>query len=328
MVYCPKCGKKNEEDAEYCSKCGTNLISTKKKYKKTQTKTPAFEKQVEDFAEEVGQLGKKAGKTIGQGMKNFGEEVGDIGKRVGKEIEKTSKEIESWYDRTFGIFWPFIVSLVGIVILWLVIEIMRIMSDENPVFGKLSDFLLAYLWLFFGLMLFFSYTAYTSRKYKPFRWVSPIISAIGIVIIIWIVMEIFKILDFLGIPFFETSALMIERILPLIFVLVLVVGYLVLMLTVTVKQTLQSYEERVAQDDSKPSESSSAESGEYRRLYRSGKNRILGGVCGGIAEYFKIDPVLIRMLWIIIVFFPPGLGILLYFIFWIVVPRNPNHSWH
>lgn len=40
-----------------------------------------------------------------------------------------------------------------------------------------------------------------------------------------------------------------------------------------------------------------------KRLYRSSKNRILGGVLGGIGEYFQIDPTLIRLLFILILFF-------------------------
>ncbi len=36
-----------------------------------------------------------------------------------------------------------------------------------------------------------------------------------------------------------------------------------------------------------------------KRLYRSRKQRILGGVCGGIGEYFGIDPVLIRLAWVL-----------------------------
>jgi len=63
-----------------------------------------------------------------------------------------------------------------------------------------------------------------------------------------------------------------------------------------------------------------------KRLYRSGKNKILGGVCGGIAEYFGVDPVLIRLLWVIITL-AWGSGILLYIIAWIIMPRNPKHKW-
>jgi len=170
MVYCPKCGKENDENAEYCSKCGTNLISNKKSHKEKQEQSFSFEKQVGDFAEEVERLGKAAGKTIERGMNNFGEEVKDIGKRVEKKVRGDS----------------------------------TISDDSSP----------------------------------------------------------------------------------------------------------------------------TVESEEYKRLYRSGKNRILGGVCGGVSEYFKMDPTLIRILWVIIVFFPPGLGILMYILFWIFVPRNPNHNWN
>lgn len=63
-----------------------------------------------------------------------------------------------------------------------------------------------------------------------------------------------------------------------------------------------------------------------KKLYRSGKERILGGVCGGIAEYFNADPTLVRILWILFCLLW-GTGILLYFILWFIMPRNPNHKW-
>ena len=63
-----------------------------------------------------------------------------------------------------------------------------------------------------------------------------------------------------------------------------------------------------------------------KRLYRSGKDKILGGVCGGIAEYINVDPVIIRLLWIFALF-AWGIGILPYIIAWIIIPRNPRHKW-
>jgi phage shock protein C len=63
-----------------------------------------------------------------------------------------------------------------------------------------------------------------------------------------------------------------------------------------------------------------------KRLYRSAKNRILGGVCGGIGEYLNIDPTIIRLVWILLCF-AGGTGLLLYFIAWLIMPRNPNHKW-
>jgi len=65
---------------------------------------------------------------------------------------------------------------------------------------------------------------------------------------------------------------------------------------------------------------------QVKRLYRSGKERILGGVCGGLGEYFSVDPVIIRLLW---VFFALvyGTGVLAYLIAWIIIPKNPKHKW-
>ena len=63
-----------------------------------------------------------------------------------------------------------------------------------------------------------------------------------------------------------------------------------------------------------------------KRLYRSGKDKLLGGVCGGVGEYLGVDPVLIRLLWVIAAL-GWGTGILAYIIAWIIIPRNPNHKW-
>ena len=65
---------------------------------------------------------------------------------------------------------------------------------------------------------------------------------------------------------------------------------------------------------------------EIKRLYRSGKDKILGGVCGGIGEYLGVDPVIIRILWVLAVL-GWGIGILAYVIAWVIIPRNPNHKW-
>ena len=58
-----------------------------------------------------------------------------------------------------------------------------------------------------------------------------------------------------------------------------------------------------------------------RRLYRSKKDKIIGGVCGGIAEYLNIDPVIIRILWIVGILMW-GAGILAYLIAWIIIPKR------
>lgn len=59
-----------------------------------------------------------------------------------------------------------------------------------------------------------------------------------------------------------------------------------------------------------------------KRLYRSTTDKMIGGVAGGLAEYFKIDPTIIRVLFVVTVFFGGG-GIIAYIILWIVVPEKP-----
>lgn len=58
-----------------------------------------------------------------------------------------------------------------------------------------------------------------------------------------------------------------------------------------------------------------------KKLYRSKKDRIIGGVCGGIGEYLEVDSNLIRVFWVIGAFFW-GAGILAYLFAWIIIPEE------
>jgi phage shock protein C len=59
-----------------------------------------------------------------------------------------------------------------------------------------------------------------------------------------------------------------------------------------------------------------------QRLYRSRTERKIAGICGGLAMYFDIDPVIIRLFWLLFVFFG-GAGIIMYIIAWFVIPLEP-----
>lgn len=62
---------------------------------------------------------------------------------------------------------------------------------------------------------------------------------------------------------------------------------------------------------------------ENKKLYRSKNNRMLAGVCGGIAEYLEWDATLVRIL-----FFLSGIGLLSYFILVLIIPTAPySSSW-
>ena len=62
-----------------------------------------------------------------------------------------------------------------------------------------------------------------------------------------------------------------------------------------------------------------------KKLYRSNINKMLCGVCGGIGEYFNIDPTIIRLIWAI--FACSGPGIIAYFVAAIIIPLAPNYGW-
>ena len=59
-----------------------------------------------------------------------------------------------------------------------------------------------------------------------------------------------------------------------------------------------------------------------KKLYRSTLDKMIGGVAGGLAEYFDIDTTLVRVLFVVVVFLGGG-GIIAYIILWIVVPQKP-----
>ncbi|MFW5830675.1 MAG: PspC domain-containing protein [Prolixibacteraceae bacterium] len=58
-----------------------------------------------------------------------------------------------------------------------------------------------------------------------------------------------------------------------------------------------------------------------RRLYRDTEEKVMGGVCGGIAAYFNMDPVWVRIIFVLLALFTTGAAVLAYIILWIAVPK-------
>ncbi len=69
-----------------------------------------------------------------------------------------------------------------------------------------------------------------------------------------------------------------------------------------------------------------------KRLYRSRHNRKVAGICAGLAEYLEIDPVLMRVAWVVLAFVSVGIAIVLYAVLIFVIPnedelpREPTHT--
>ncbi len=64
---------------------------------------------------------------------------------------------------------------------------------------------------------------------------------------------------------------------------------------------------------------------EAKRLYRSRKDKILAGICGGVGKYLDIDPIIIRLIFIVLLL-TVGSGILIYLIAWIIIPLEPEDA--
>ena len=62
-----------------------------------------------------------------------------------------------------------------------------------------------------------------------------------------------------------------------------------------------------------------------KKLYKSRKNRIIGGVCAGLADYFNVDPTIVRVISVLLGCLK-GTGLLIYLVLWIIMPYNENED--
>jgi phage shock protein PspC (stress-responsive transcriptional regulator) len=79
--------------------------------------------------------------------------------------------------------------------------------------------------------------------------------------------------------------------------------------------------------DSQPADEDKKERVTYvrsRKLYRDPDDKVLGGVCSGLGAYFNLDPVMVRIIFILLVILGAGSFLLVYIILWIVVPKARN----
>jgi len=208
MVYCSKCGKKNDDDAEFCSKCG--IILDNENIEKS------LEKQV-----------KKTAKKLEEKAEKFGKSMDQAGKRFETRIEGSFEDFQKFFDNKFKFVGPLIWSFLGLIVLRIIIWFFDNSRDEISILGDLSDFLFLYILIFFGLMLLNTYNSYFNRKYKKqYIWIFPAVSTISFTVTIWIISKILIILDEnLNIPVLTTIANFIDNYIILIFILALLLSY-------------------------------------------------------------------------------------------------------
>jgi len=61
-----------------------------------------------------------------------------------------------------------------------------------------------------------------------------------------------------------------------------------------------------------------------KKLYLSDTDRKIGGVCGGLGEYFERDSTLFRIIFVLVAVLSAGLGIIAYLAMWLIIPRKPK----
>ena len=246
-------------------------------------------------------------------LNDFSEEI----KALGKKIEAAFEEKHHGKRHT-GVLWPFIASIFSMFALLIAVWILNFAGTVTEIgfLINLGAFISRNLGLLFAMALFSGFRVYLHEEYRgAVMMFYPVMVAIEIVLALWVGAR------FLEIANADINNAVIAVFLELLgwglwklFIALAFFGYFLLIVRFIayggkhmVKKTKRVSKKGV------------------RRLYRSGKDRILGGVCGGIGEYLGVDPVVVRLLWVLSSFW--GVGILAYIVAWIIIPRNPKHKW-
>jgi phage shock protein PspC (stress-responsive transcriptional regulator) len=88
--------------------------------------------------------------------------------------------------------------------------------------------------------------------------------------------------------------------------------------------TPEDFVEDESEEGASETEAETEEAKRKRRLYRDPDHRVIGGVCGGLGAYFNMDPVILRIIFVALLFITGGTAFLAYIILWIAVPKAKN----
>lgn len=267
--------------------------------------------------------------NIEEKLEDFEEELEGLGRKIENRFsgKKGSYRGPDRFFEKFGIIGPFLSGMLGVIFLGLLILGIRFLNLvlRSLFLNNLQEFFVANIGLFFIIFMFSSYHKYFSRKYySGYKFLKPIAVAISIGIALWVINNLLRII-YASVEFllFLRIAQAIASNLYNLMIFVALLGYLFLLINLGTKKKDDPVEEKESEGDKMEEERSE----KVKRVYRSGKDKVLGGVCGGIGEYLNVDPVLIRLAWVASVLIW-GFGILLYILAWIIIPRNPEHEWN
>ena len=208
MTYCTKCGTQLEDNAEFCSQCGTPVTSSDDVNKDTAEEQP-LEDRVTEAAE------------------RFGKKAEHIGKRIEKKADDVGHRVNTWYDTTFKGAGPLIAAFLGLIVMRILIAIIQWSGDDIYILTAFSEALHDYLLIVFASMLISGYNTYLNRRYRQhYQWLYPLVAALGFIIGAWVAAHIMVFIDESDtIPVLGALGSFIYTYLVGIFILALVIGY-------------------------------------------------------------------------------------------------------
>ena len=191
-----------------------------------------FEQRVEEFAEEIEELGEKIGAWFEERVDNPGWH-GQRDPHGSREQRKYHKSHDQELANAFGLLGPFISALIGVLILCLIVWGMEYVNVwmGSALLADIHVFLTTNMSLLFLLMVLSSYNTYLSEAYpKTYQLLSPVATAIGVAVSLWLLVVVMNISNhYVGIDMLSTLSFYIENSIYIVFWMVILVGYLVLL---------------------------------------------------------------------------------------------------
>lgn len=237
-------------------------------------------------------------------------------------VQKESRPVyvpQSQFDRSFKGAGPLLKAFIGIIFVLLVVEIFDVLSDSSEFADRTGDLLGDNLILIFIMMLLSVYSGYSSRRMpKEHSMVAPIIAAVLITFALWMMARLMQITgDAADVGALSTMGDILNTILYIIFLLVILLGYIGVVMR---SDRIQPLADPTPYSQSAPSPQPVPQD-LTQRLHRSKRDSVLFGVCGGMAEYTKMDPMVMRLIWVVGFLASGGVLIVAYLILALALPN-------
>jgi len=242
------------------------------------------------------------------------------------------------FDRAFRGGGPLLKALLSTILVLLVMEVFDALSGELAFAEDLAEFLRDALLPFFLIFLLGFYSGYGSRRSpKVGAVLSPLVTAIIVTFWLWVLAMVLDIVgEAEGGTSLQTLSDLVRSIMYIVFLLILLLGYIGVIMRAEqlggaapvpsappLQMPVQPAPSVPPAPPQMPVPPPSPPSGQQKRLVRSSRNKVLLGVCGGMAEHLDIEPFLIRALWVVGTVVTAGGLIVVYIILGIVLPKGP-----